>query len=191
MNLEDFEKRYVQAREQSDDLTQGSASVEFCKYPSEIVRQYAVRTTDADFLQNVGLPRRAAPYLRFENLYETYPELNDYFYATICLGTASRDRFVAIDGYSDKIYCIEFGDDGFEKLLVNSSLEAFAECLCLFEECIDKTQLHTVYEAMRRADEALKEEDNFWRQETEGFIDNVLNAINEAANRRNNEGFQS
>ena len=185
MNLEDFEKRYAEARRQSDDLTGGGESVEFCKYPSEIVRQYAVRTTDADFLQNVGLPRLAAPYLQFENLYETYPELDGYFYATILLGTASRERFVGIDGYSDKIYCIEFEDDGFDKLLVNSSLEKFAECLCIFEECVDKTQLQKAYEAMCRADGRLAEEDNFWKQETEGFIDNVLNAINEAAKRQN------
>ena len=186
MNLEDFKKRYTDARAADSVLMPASASVEFYKYPSEIVRQYAVRTTDADFLQNVGFPQYAAPYLRFENLYEAIPELDDYFYATICLGTASRERFVAIDGYNDNIYCIEFGDDGFEKLLVNSSLEAFAECLCIFEECVDKTQLHIAYEAMCRADEALAEEDNFWRQETEGFLDNVLNALNEMANRRNN-----
>lgn len=191
MNLEDFEKRYTEARAQSDDLTGGGAGVEFYKYPAEVVEQYAVRTTDKEFLQSVGLPRLAAPYLRFENLYEIFPGLEEYFYATVCLGTASRDRLIGIDGYSDKIYCIEFGDEGFEKLLVNSSLEVFAECLCIFEECIDKTQLHTAYEAMCRADDALEKEDNFWRQETEGFIDNVLNVINEAMNRQNNEGFQS
>lgn len=186
MNLEDFKKRYTEARVQSDDLTGGGESGEFFKYPAEILEQYAVRTTDKEFLQSVGLPQKAAPYLQFENLYERFPGLENYFNAAICLGTASRRRLIAIDGYNDKIECIESGDEGFNKLLVNSSLEAFAECLCLFEECIDKTQLHTAYQAMCRADDALDEEDNFWRQETEGFMDNVLNAINEAANRQNN-----
>jgi len=188
MNLELFEKRYTQARVKSDVLTSDGKGVEFSKYPLDILKDSALAQDEQDFLHRIGLPQAAAPYLNFENLYEKIPGLAEFFDESFCLGFASRKRLIAADKATGELQCLELGDKGVDILLVNSSLEKFVECLCLFEECIDKTKLHECYQAMCQADSALVEEDNFWQEETEGFMDNVLNALNALANKSRQSG---
>lgn len=184
MNLKDFQKRYTEARTRSHYLMADDDGAEFHKFPLDILQDSSLIPEEQDFLYQVGLPQNAAPYLKFENLYEKIPGLADIFNEFFCLGFASRHRLLVADKINGEIQCLELGDEAIHILFVNSSLEKFAECLCLFEECIDKTNLQECYQAMHRADSMLnEEEDNFWKEETEGFIDNVLNSLNEAANK--------
>lgn len=183
MSLKQFESRYRQALEKSDILMSDDKGVEFSKYPLDILKDSSLTPDEQDFLYQVGLPQDAAPYLKFENLYEKIPGLAESFDESFCLGFARRRRLIAADKVTGEIQCLTLGDEGVAILLVNSSMEKFAECLCLFQECIDKTKLQECYQAMCQADSALVEEDNFWKEETEGFIDNVLNALNALANK--------
>lgn len=180
MKLENFKERYIDAR-QSDDLFSGSDDIEFCQYPLEILQDSSLSFEEINFLNKVGLPRQAAPYLKFENIYEKMPEIAETFDDLICLGFASRQRLIALDKAHGDIFCLEFAGEEISFLPINLSLERFAECICLFEEWTDKTNLPECYHAMSLADPLLDSaEENFWKQETEGFLDNVLAALNKA-----------
>jgi hypothetical protein len=185
MKLEEFEKRYREARRRSDDLMPGGGNVEFYRYPLDILQSSSLLPDEAEFLSRVGLPKQAAPYLIFGNLYEQLPALAESFDECFCLGFAGRQRLLVVDKNVGDVQCLELSGEGINLLPVNYSLAHFAECLCLFEEWVDKTTLHECYGAMQLADPFLKSEDeNFWKQETEDFLDNVLNALNEAIGNR-------
>jgi hypothetical protein len=188
MTPQEFKRRYLLALDESSKLNPYSIKQieqfrEFTTFPLELMEDLQLSLPERTFLHEAGLPRVCAPYLNFYNLYEAEPDLKenrlseDFF----LIGSASRKRLIGIVKDSGEVVCLELLEQYIEILLMNSSLEKLAECLCIFAQYTDKTRLDEAYADMCRIDSQLEEEENFWQQETSGFLDNVLNALNQAA----------
>jgi hypothetical protein len=192
MTPEEFKERYLEGmksgfRDAPEDvqaklLEQFS---QFTTYPLELLQRSSLSPEDVDFLSRTGLPQSAAPALNFRNLYEPFPEFetNLHFKDHFVIGSASRNRLLAISKESGEVLCF----DPVERviILVNDSLEKFAECLCLFQEYRDRNEIDVCLEAMAEVDLLLMEYESFWEDETRNFFNNVADLLNEAARRKN------
>lgn len=190
MTPNEFKSRYLEVlresfKEAPVDMREGLEQKfsQFFTFSADLLKKSSLPAPTQNFLRDIGLPATAAPALNFFNLYEvqpdfeTHPLFKDYF----LLGTAGGRRLLGIDQKRGEINCFEMTEDGVEFLFVNSSLEAFAECLCLFQEHRERNELDVCLQAMRRIDSGLSENYSFWEEETQDFFDNVLEKINEAA----------
>ncbi|MCA1592755.1 MAG: SUKH-4 family immunity protein [Acidobacteria bacterium] len=160
---------------------------EFITFPSEMIEKSMLSQKDQNFLSGVGLPKSAAPALNFLNLYELQPdfESRSFFKNYFLIGTGGGERLLAIEKESGAVVCFDLSSEKVSSILVNDSLEKFAECLCLFQEYRDRNELDICFEAMCGVDSMLTEYENFWEAETENFFDNVLESLNEAARKSN------
>jgi hypothetical protein len=121
-----------------------------------------LKPSDQEMLIEVGLPQDASPFLSFRRS----SVQTDYLFP-------GGGFYLGADGSGNAI-CVEIGtghvvlfdhDDGMRPILVNSSLSAFAECLCVYQEHLRSSQMHTCYEAMLRVDPALASHGGFWKEE--------------------------
>ena len=162
---------------------------DFFTYPGELLERSSLPQKEMEFLGQVGLPREAAPGLNFTNLYEIQPRLENhpFFKDYFPLGMASEGRLVVIDKETGYLLFFDLSEEDLQPALVNSSLEKFAECLCLFQEYRDRNDLDSCMDAMRDVDPMLREYYGFWDEEVEGFFENVLKNLNEAAARKSGE----
>lgn len=190
MTPSEFKSRYLRGlkesfREAPDEVR---AELEerlsqFVTFPSAVLKRSSLSQKAQKFLTQVGLPKAAAPALNFQDLYELHPDLESHVFLKdfFLIGTADRQRLLAIDKESDEIVCLDLAEEVVEPLFVNSSLDAFAECLCLFQEHRERNELDTCLQIMRQVDSRLSEYYSFWEEETQNFFDNVVERMNEAA----------
>lgn len=192
MTPEEFKERYLAGMRSGFSDAPGDVQAklveqlgQFITYPPELLQRSLLSPEDVDFLSRMGLPQSAAPALNFRNLYERFPEFESHpnFRGHFLIGSASRNRLIAITKETGEVVCF----DPEERVisLVNSSLEKFAECLCLFQEYRDRNELEMCLEAMAALDPLLLEYESFWEDETLNFFDNVADLLNEAAGRKN------
>ena len=132
------------------------------------------------FLQEVGFPEAAEPGLDFTDLSDKlfthsqlytkddFPALDEY----LVIGSTSEGNPICIDTKSGSIVYIDH-DNGFEAVLINSSLVRFSHALALYQVAVRKespvtmANLRSLEERMQRADAAGLEENTFWRTELE------------------------
>lgn len=190
MTSREFKSRYLKVLKESfkeapDEVRPGLEErfSRFVTFPAALLERSSLSQEAQEFLTQVGLPKAAAPALNFQDLYELHPELESHPFLKdfFLLGTADRQRLLAIDKESDEVLCLDLSEEVVEPLFVNSSLDAFAECLCLFQEHRESNELDTCLQAMHQVDSMLSEYYSFWEEETQNFFDNVLDRLNEAA----------
>lgn len=97
-----------------------------------------------DFLMNCGMPSSAAPFLSFDDCQlETIPtpnqvfgieidQLNDYLW----IGSNGSGDPVCIDLYNNNEIVYLNHDNDFERVFMNSGLEALSRCLIIFKDFI-------------------------------------------------------
>ena len=194
MTPQEFKTRYLEGIKESFKAASDEVRAEleqrfneFITFPPEMLERFSLSPADRDFLSQVGLPKEAAPALNFRNMYELQPEFETHplFEDSFVLGGSGGQRLLAIDLESAEIVCYEISEGGLQTLFVNESLEKFAECLCLFQEYRDKNEMDACFDAMCRIDPKLVKYGSFWAEETQGFFDNVLESLNEAARKAN------
>jgi hypothetical protein len=158
---------------------------QFTIYPPELLHRSSLSEKDMMFLGLTGLPQSAAPSLNFKNIYESIPDLetHPFFKDYFVIGNAGQTRLLAIDKEAGDVACVDLAEK--ETLFVNNSLEQFAECICLFQEYRDRNDLNAGFQKMAEIDPQLTEYYSFWQDETENFIDNVVDLLNEAARKKN------
>lgn len=190
MTPQEFKSRYLSGLKESFKEAPDEMRAEleerfsrFITFPLAVVERTSLSQQAQNFLTQVGLPKATAPALNFHDLYELHPDLefHSFFKDYFLVGTASRQRLLAIDKESEEIVCLDLSEEVVDPLFVNSSLDAFAECLCLFQEHRERNELDICLEAMRRVDSGLSEYYSFWEDETQNFFDNVAERLNEAA----------
>ncbi|BDS07339.1 hypothetical protein NT6N_23790 [Oceaniferula spumae] len=100
------------------------------------VKVLPISEVDKEFLL-VGLPEDATPYLSFfpslRRFVDIDPYLGDDFSAFIALGHNGSGDYICLDTRDGKIIYHNH-DNGMQEVFINSSIEKFAETLCLFAE---------------------------------------------------------
>jgi hypothetical protein len=123
---------------------------------------------DADLLKRQGMPHAAAPYLSFEAYSpEEMDELlqssglPDSFFP---IGQNGSGDIVAIDTKSREVIYINH-DAKDVRVFINSSLQQFAESLCIYQEHLTRQDLQECLAAIRRVDAAAVAAGAMWHDE--------------------------
>jgi hypothetical protein len=137
---EQFKRRYVAALPEPPphlNLDLG----EFATFSRGSVDALHIDPTDRRLLSDIGLPRRAAPFLSFgARAFRALPKLSGY-----CGGDTAYDRYriIGSTGSGDSI-CIDTDTGGsvvylnhdanMKRVFMNSNVSLLAESLCLYRE---------------------------------------------------------
>ena len=140
--------------------------LEFVIYSAELLRRRGVSEADIAYLSVVGLPRQAAPFLDFEahsdpdldQIYSNNPQL------LFPLGGNGSGDLVGIE-FSTRAVIYSNHDSNNERVFINSSIEAFAESLCLYQEYMVTKNGDVFLDALMQLDPVAVAEDGMWRSE--------------------------
>jgi hypothetical protein len=123
---------------------------------------------DADLLKRQGMPRAAAPNLSFEAY--SPEEMDELLQSSglpdsfIPIGHNGSGDIVAIDTKSREIIYINHDADDV-RVFINSSLQQFAESLCIYREHLTRQELQECLGAIRRVDAAAVAAGAMWHDE--------------------------
>jgi hypothetical protein len=151
-------------------------SAKFVKYKKKHIDKLSLSPIDRALLLRVGLPDSTAPFIHFEALDDNklsalehlVPNKDRYY----IIGSNGSGDAIAID--SDKGHVVYFNHDlDFEKILMNSSIETLAECICLYMENWKTASPDELLTKILNADPILKESNGFWITEIEILRDEI------------------
>jgi SUKH-4 immunity protein len=131
----------------------------FVIYSPADFRSLILSKEDRYWLEKVGFPQDAAPYLNFGHC--RYPrELVPAEY--VFLGSTNDGDLICLEPRSGNVVRLDH-ETVTGPFLINSSLSAFAECLCLFREHLAAKSLDKCLEAMAAVDAVVVGESEFWK----------------------------
>ena len=169
MGPKEFKVRYKRS------LPKGVSS-KFVKYKKNYIDKLSLSPVDRAMLLRVGLPESAAPFIHFEALDDNeltaidhlVPNKNRYY----IIGSNGSGDAIAIDSVNGHVVYFNH-DSGLEMVLMNSSIETLAECICLYMENWKTTNPDELLTKLLNADPMLKESNGFWITEIEILKDEI------------------
>jgi hypothetical protein len=164
MKAEEFRTRFLAALPKIPAELEIDLST-FVMYSDEGCTLQHLPADDRRWLQVVGLPEAAAPFLDFSTG-SAFPKGN-LPAGFIYLGSTSWGDPICIESESGRIMRLDH-EAGMRAFLINSSLPLFAECLCLFQEHRVKRSMSRCLAEMAALDPVALEASDFWRAEIAG-----------------------
>ena len=169
MEPKEFKARYKKS------LPRG-ISLKFVKYKKKHIDKLSLSPIDRALLLRVGLPDSAAPFIHFEALDDDKLSVlehlipnNDRYYI---IGSNGSGDAIAID--SENGHVVYFNHDlDFVEVLMNTSIETLAECICLYMENWKTTNPDELLTKLLNADPKLKDTIGFWITEIEILKDEI------------------
>jgi hypothetical protein len=120
------------------------------------------------FLAEVGFPEESAPFLsftyNFERLSDLQPSLGDEFNSFRVFGSNGSGDYISLNERDGSI-CYHNHDDNMRKVFINSSLQQFAEALCLMTEAVESDYSTNFIALLASIDKDASREDAFWTTE--------------------------
>jgi hypothetical protein len=155
MTAAEFQARYLASLPQNLlDFGLGR----FIPVPPEEFAESGVAAADVERLTTVGMPKAAAPYLAFGP--ETWAFEGPLPPSFFVIGTTAAGEPLCIDEETGEVVCYDPGANAHE--FVNSSLELFQHCICLFLEHRPHSTWQACFDAMRTLDAGMRSDPGFW-----------------------------
>lgn len=159
MKLSVFKKRYIGALpEVPKDLD--LKLDEFHLFDSNLRGAKLLKSYDLDHLVSVGMPSQASPFLSFGSYPDWEYEADKYF----PIGADGSGSNLCIDLSNGEVVLLDH-DWGMKRVFINSSLEAFAECLCIYQESLRNECINNCMGLMCNADRKLLNSGEWWANE--------------------------
>ena len=159
MKLSEFKERYIGALPEVPkglDLKLG----EFQLYDSNLRAITLLKHSDSEHLVTVGMPSQASPFLSFSG-YPDWEYKADHYFPIGADGSGSN---LCIDLSNGEVVLLDH-DWGMKRVFINSSLETFAECLCIYQECLRDENISNCMGLMCNADNKLLTSGEWWANE--------------------------
>ena len=135
MNPKEFIERFTEAQPDLPPDIDLDLAV-FHPFPTKQVMALPISNIAQEYLLS-GLPEDATPYLSFFSSLQRFtdidPYLGDEFSDFIALGHNGSGDHICLDLRDGRIVYHNH-DNGMQEVFINSSIEKFAEALCLFAE---------------------------------------------------------
>jgi len=170
MDASEFRQRYIDALPPvPPDLDLGLD--EFITYPSGRVAKLPIPNEHKAFLTTSGMPSSAAPFLDFSNKPSTALMPVDGFPNTAIFGFNNYGDYICLDMDAAGAVVYYNHDNRMERVLMNSSLPLFAECLCAFAQFNATNDIDSFLDYVRRIDHPAAQPGCFWAIEAEEVRD--------------------
>jgi hypothetical protein len=159
MKLSEFKKRYIGALpEVPNDLD--LKLDQFHLYDASLPGSTLLKRSDLEHLVSVGMPSQASPFLSFASYPDWEYEADHYF----PIGADGSGSNLCIDLSNGEVVLLDH-DWGMRRVFINSSLEAFVECLCIYQECLRDENICNCMGLMGNADSKLLNNSDWWANE--------------------------
>ena len=119
-----------------------------------------LNSQDREHLVSVGFPVRASPFLSFSDSPDWDYKADLYF----PIGADGSGNTVCIDLSNREVVLLDH-DWGMKRVFINSSLDKFAECLCIYQEALSNKNLDACLNKMINEDSRLSAEGEWWVNE--------------------------
>lgn len=178
MEPEEFKKRYLSAVPQTpeDLIDEDENEDEFVQFSDQLVASLTINEQDKRILSEVGLPRMAAPYLSFDNLYglerldHIIKSLGEKYAPYRVLGITGSGDFICLDVRNNRIVYHNH-DDNMHEIVVNSSVAQLAISLCLYAEAFYGENKSDFISEIKSIDPIAGNEGSMWSVASLGLID--------------------
>jgi len=129
---------------------------------------------DSKFLNEFGMPANASPFLSFHS-YSTV-EISELYNSSILnesyfpFGANGSGDILAIDLKTKEVVYFNHDSDN-ERVFINSSLNKFAESLCIFQQCLTNSAINTCALLISKIDPSAVRVDTMWHCEIQSEIE--------------------
>ncbi|WP_027251976.1 SUKH-4 family immunity protein [Photobacterium halotolerans] len=159
MKLSEFKKRYIAALPEVPKYLDLKLD-NFHLYDSSLPGTTLLKRSDLEHLVTVGMPSQASPFLSFGS-YSDWEYNADRYFPIAADGSGSN---LCIDSGNGEVVLLDH-DWGMKRVFINSSLEAFSECLCIYQECLRDQSINNCMGLMYSAGSELYISGEWWANE--------------------------
>lgn len=161
MDLIEFKQRYIRALpEVPEGLNLGLD--EFHLFDPSAKGASLLNKEDYEHLVSVGLPVQAPPFLSFGDYLDWDYDADRYF----PIGSDGAGNNICIDINTRDVVLLDHDWD-MKRIFINSSLDKFAECLCVFQEAVRAESFDQCLGLMTGVDGKLVKSGDWWANEVE------------------------
>lgn len=162
-------------------------------YDEKIINTFSLSQDTKDFLIEAGFPESAPPFLTFESavngggerLLKTNKKLDAVYHKFIYFGFTGSGYPICIDESNSELVYIDYDNDN-KVVLINTTIQKFAEALLVYVEFIKKVKavngrraylqknatedlLKWISDVLQKIDTVSLTEGNFWEEEIGSF----------------------
>lgn len=166
MTPSEFKTRYIASLpEVPEELREELGLERFVQFDSEVVSALNLSTRDAAILIDVGLPESASPWLTFRMPPKRQLKPMDGFPEMLAIGTNAYGDHVCLDKNANGEVVYVNHDNLNARVLINSSVSALAESLCLYLTHRHQGEPDDLLAAIAAIDPPAIVHDTFWHYE--------------------------
>jgi len=140
---------------------------EFVSFPAHCVEALKISDNDRRLLRDCGLPADASPFLSFGLSAERVLMPLKDFPESVAIGHNGCGDMICIDQSADGAIVYYNHDNKMKRIFMNSSLQQFAESLCLFAEFMQTKDGESFARRLRASDPHAVATGAFWLNEVQ------------------------
>lgn len=156
MKIKEFKFRYISSLPKNIDI-QSLGLDQFYLYQRSTLKDAKLKIEDINQLENIGMPAQASPFLHFNDYSEWEYDDDQYF----PIGADGSGNNICINHESGNIVLLDH-DWSMKRIFINSTLNNFSECLCIYQEALSSQNMNTCLEKMTIVDANLHHDSEWW-----------------------------
>lgn len=166
----DFKNRFKASLPEMPSGIDIGEFIDFSSYQLE-----ALDIVDAGLLADAGFPRDASPFLSFsaysENEIKDMSSIGVLPQGSIPIGLNGSGDIIAIEAQTNNVVYYNHDAEN-QGVFINSTLIAFAECLCVYQEHLNGNNMGSCLSAIGKVDQESVVKGGMWFDEVNNELEN-------------------